>query len=216
MTMRTAIIAAIIAMMAVVGFASPASARKGKPSPDVAGLKEGHRALKQAIDILSVPELKRRPDVRAALKKLSLARLRMKEGIREVKALRRSIRRRVDGLPPRGKLLPRGPLPMEYGAFDELIGSLKKVAFGADRQNMLNDARKRHYFTTRQVRKVMTVFDLGAEKVKAAASLYPRVVDKQNFFKVYPDLEFESERKALRKKVKGWDTIGLPPLKRVP
>lgn len=212
--MRTLTMTATAGTLAVlIGFVSPAGAGQGRQTPEVAGLKEGLSALDEAIKVLSRPDFQRRPQVRVALKKLSLARLRMKEGIRDFKALHRAKSARPDAPPPRGRMLPRGPLPIEYGSFDEMIGSLKKLAFGDDRLKLLNDARKRHYFTTEQVRRVMSVFQFGGEKVKAAASLYPRVVDKQNFFKVYTDLEFEDDRKTLRKQIDRWDNIGLPPKK---
>ncbi|NOZ00773.1 MAG: DUF4476 domain-containing protein [Deltaproteobacteria bacterium] len=207
-TMLTAAVALVIGFSTTI----PASARPGKElCREVAGLNDGLVAIDDAIGILSGSKVRNRPAVRRALDRLKIARLRVKDGIRDMKVLKRRVRGPAKRPGPRSAMLPRGPLPMEYGAFDTMVNGLKKLPFAADRLKMLREARKRNYFTTRQVRAVMAVFEFGADKVKAAAMMYPRVVDKQNFHEVYPDLEFENDRNALRKKVAGWDRIGLNP-----
>ena len=54
------------------------------------------------------------------------------------------------------------------------------------------------------------VFDFGKDKVDAAATLYPRTLDHDDFYKVLKELEFESDRDALRNRIREIDHSGLP------
>jgi len=95
--------------------------------------------------------------------------------------------------------------------FSELLASLKAIPFGNDRLGVVRDACRRAYFTTGQVREVVRVFTFGHEKVEAAATMYPRTLDKGVFFKVNGDLEYESDREALRVRLEKWDRAGMQP-----
>lgn len=108
------------------------------------------------------------------------------------------------------KMLPRGPQPISPHDFSELLAGLKKISFGSEKIAFIKDAIKHHYFTTDQVKEVVGLFQFGADKVEAASMMYPRVIDKKNFFKVYSALEFEGDREELRKKIEKWDKVGLP------
>lgn len=200
------------AVVAVVTlFAVPASAQVVVHHETVVGPGAALDDVNAAIRILNKSKFKNKRVIRKALRHLKRARAVMKDGVvhTEVRThTRREVHRKAA---PPARMLPKGPLPMEYSSFDQLVNSLKRLSFGSDRLNLVKDARKRHYFTTQQVRRLMKVFGFASEKVKAAALLYPRTVDKQNFHNVYPDLKFESDREELREKVGEWDRIGLPP-----
>lgn len=209
--MKTMIgLAGLAVLMVVLGAGMTASAQTVVHHETVVEPGAALDDVNAAIRILKKSKLKNKRIIRKALRHLRRARAVLKDGVVNTEVRTRT-RREVhrDAAPP-PRMLPKGPLPMEYSSFDQLVNNLKKLSFGSDRLNLVKDARKRHYFTTQQVRRLMRVFGFASEKVKAAAMLYPRTVDKQNFFKVYPDLKFESDREELRKKIDQWDNLGLP------
>ena len=112
-------------------------------------------------------------------------------------------------LPPERKVLPAAPGPMAEADFADLLARLKQIAFGNDRVEAVKDAARHNRFTSDQVSRVIALFSFGSEQVEAAAAMYPRVIDKKNFFKVIAELEFESDREELRRRVEQWDKAGL-------
>lgn len=112
--------------------------------------------------------------------------------------------------PPVAEPLPAGPQPMDGGRFRDLLSELKELGFSKDQQNFLRDAARHHYFLSEQVRQVVALFDFGTDKVESAATLYPRTLDHENFYQVQKEMEFESDRDALRKRIREIDSTGLP------
>jgi hypothetical protein len=103
--------------------------------------------------------------------------------------------------PPPAEVDP-GPQPMEPGRFQDLLRALKDLSFSRDQLNYLRDAARHHWFLADQVRQVVAGFDFGKDKVDAAALLYRRVLDRENFYQVQDALDFESDREALRKRIR--------------
>lgn len=93
------------------------------------------------------------------------------------------------------------PAPMDHRFFGELLNRLKELSFGKDQLAYLKDASRTSYFVTEQVRQVMRVLSFGADKVEAAAIMYPSVLDKENFYRVQDELTFESDRDKLRERI---------------
>ncbi|MBM4395465.1 MAG: DUF4476 domain-containing protein [Deltaproteobacteria bacterium] len=175
-------------------------------------------ALQQALSSLdrAMADLTRGPRTKAsreALAELGVARVRVAEALRlaEMELLPPPPPPPVVIVPPDRKVPPKAPDPMDDRDFADLLSQLKGMAFGSERVALLRDAVKRHRFTTGQVRQVVAIFNFGSEQVDAAATMYPRVVDKADFFKVIADLEFESERDELRRRVEEWDRAGVAP-----
>jgi len=105
--------------------------------------------------------------------------------------------------------LPHAQGPMAPDDFEALLAALKGAPFSSDKLVLVRDAAKRNRFETDQVLRVVKLFSHGSEQVDAAVAMYPRVVDKKNFFKVYGVLSFSSDRDSLRKKVDAIDQAGL-------
>ena len=85
--------------------------------------------------------------------------------------------------------------PEEYQA---VVADLEEQDFTADKLNALEKAGARLHFTTDQLLGLLDGLDFGADKVRAAALLHPRLVDPQDFERVYEMLDFDSDREALR------------------
>ena len=188
------------------------SPARGLPrTPVTAGLDDALVNLDGAIQTLQQARPSR--DRERALEQLSMARARLVEamtmlGGQYAAPLPAPDR---DPAPPQvSRPLPAGPLPMEPGAFHELVNDLKELPFSKDQLALLRDAGRHHYFLTEQVRQVVAVFDFGKDKVDAAATLYPRTLDHDDFYKVLKELEFESDRSELRNRIRETDHSGLP------
>ncbi len=87
--------------------------------------------------------------------------------------------------------------------FARISAALQREWWDDSRQRLLADVARDRLFSTRQVRQIMDLFAFGDEKVKAAAALYSRVVDPQDFYTVYDALTFRSEKEELRRRVGG-------------
>lgn len=98
---------------------------------------------------------------------------------------------------------PAGPIPLTDGEFSDLLKAIKKASYSSDKLALVKDVAAIGWFTVDQVAKVMQEFSYSNEKVQAGATLYPRVVDKQNWFKVYSSLTYSSDRDKLRKLTSG-------------
>jgi hypothetical protein len=80
----------------------------------------------------------------------------------------------------------------------KIISILDSEAFSDGRLELLQSAIIQRRFLVSQVQKIMAVFPFGDDKVKAATMLFPRVNDTENWFTIYAELDFDSDRKALR------------------
>ncbi len=105
--------------------------------------------------------------------------------------------------PPGPPPTPVGPIPMNPDEFGDFLKAIKKSTYSSDKLALVKDVTKNAWFTTDQVVKVMNEFVYSNEKVQSAAAMYPRVVDQQNWFKVYGALTYSSDRDKLRKLTTG-------------
>ena len=82
--------------------------------------------------------------------------------------------------------------------FVALINAIDGASFAKEKLALVQDACKFHFFTTGQVIAVMEEMSFGKDKVAAAAMMHRKLVDPDQFFKVYEHLDFESDKKKLR------------------
>lgn len=84
------------------------------------------------------------------------------------------------------------------GELLKIISILDSEAFSDGRLEVLQSAIIQRRFLVSQVQKILAVFPFGDDKVKAATMLFPHVNDTENWFTIYAELDFDSDRKALR------------------
>jgi len=107
----------------------------------------------------------------------------------------RNYRHRLYLWPPRKPLIK----PMPQDKFEKLIEMLYKESFEDAKLDIVRTAAKDNYFTSQQVKQIMEAFKFDENRLEVAKILYPRVVDKENFFIVLSTLTFPSSREELRK-----------------
>jgi hypothetical protein len=95
------------------------------------------------------------------------------------------------------------PLPvMDTRTFEAFADDLRRAErTSARRQQLIEQASRRHRFTVEQLTRLMSLFVKSDERVEVAATLYDRLDDPQNFERAYALLPFESDRKALALRV---------------
>ncbi len=125
--------------------------------------------------------------------------------LRKADALRRQLHRlhRALALAEAETAPPPDPAvqPMAAEAFDALIASLEAESFAKGKVRLVREAAAHHAFSVAQVKRVMTQFSFADGKVEAAALMHPKLIDPENFFQVYGQLKFESDKRKLRQRI---------------
>ncbi len=104
-------------------------------------------------------------------------------------------------VPPLPVEEPVGPSPMSPDQLRSLHGAVSGEAFGDSALGVLRDACRANHFTVDQAVTLVGLFDFGDDKVSAAAMLYPRLVDPENFYQVYGAFDFDSDKEELRERL---------------
>ncbi len=85
-----------------------------------------------------------------------------------------------------------------FEEFGQLRASIEQQAFSRDKITLVEKASARLHFSVEQLVGLLDLFDFGADKVQAAAILHPKLVDPQDFDRVYAALVFDTDREALK------------------
>jgi len=80
----------------------------------------------------------------------------------------------------------------------KILSALEAEAFSDGRLSALRSAMVGRTFTVDQVKTLLSVFPFGDDKVEAASMLFSQVSDTNNWFEIYAELDFDSDRQALR------------------
>ena len=107
----------------------------------------------------------------------------------------------AEPVPPLPVVEPLGPIPMSPDQLRTLQGAVSGEAFGDSALGVLRDACRANHFTVGQAVTLVGLFDFGDDKVSAAAMLYPRLVDPENFYQVYGAFDFDSDKEELRERL---------------
>ena len=90
---------------------------------------------------------------------------------------------------------------MDPSEFNSFISALESADFSDEKMALIKEVGGQNYFTVAQVSRVVGVLDFSKEKVDAVVFLYPNIVDQNNFYKVYENFDFDSDKKAVRKRL---------------
>lgn len=94
-----------------------------------------------------------------------------------------------------------GPVACSASDHGRLLAAVENEAFSDAKLIVLREAVAYNWFTVDQVVAFMGAMSFGKDKVEAAAVLHPRVIDLENWYRVYGALTFDSEKEELRKRV---------------
>ena len=85
--------------------------------------------------------------------------------------------------------------PITFEIFSKELGSSRNLTEA--RIAMIARSSARHLFTVDQVVSLMDFFSMDREKIQVAAITYERVLDPENYQRVYEALTFASSRQTL-------------------
>ncbi len=91
--------------------------------------------------------------------------------------------------------------PMTSSDFQKLLSALKSESFEKGKLRWLQGTVANNNFTVDQAKKVMRIFSFANGKVQAAAMMYDKILDKNDFYKVYEELTFDSDKEKLKKMI---------------
>lgn len=98
---------------------------------------------------------------------------------------------------------PSGPAALTPPELQAIVDAITKAPYSGDKIRILRDAAANDWFSVEQVVTLMGLYGYSNDKVTAAAMLYPRVVDKNDWFKVYAALTYSSDRARLQSMTTG-------------
>jgi len=91
---------------------------------------------------------------------------------------------------------------MSDKAFEDFLRVLKKEPFDDHRKGIIEMATQNSLFTSEQCKKILSIYNFDDRKIEVIKMLYPKVVDKQNFFIVLETMTFGSNKDKVNEIIK--------------
>jgi hypothetical protein len=90
--------------------------------------------------------------------------------------------------------------PMYLGdqALADMLYQLDRATFSSDKMNIIGHVAARYTLSTHAAKRMVRQLTFSNDRVEALEMLYPRVHDKENWYRVYDLLTFSSDRDRLR------------------
>jgi len=92
---------------------------------------------------------------------------------------------------------------MKDDDFKSLKSDINNRNFESSNTTIIKSAAEKNFFSSDQVRELLNFFTFEDSKLDIAKSLYSRVCDKKNFFKVYSAFNFDSSVEELKNYISG-------------
>lgn len=105
--------------------------------------------------------------------------------------------------PSRPSVSDREPT-MSRNSFEEFYRALKAKSFDSDRFTLIRTALLTSRFTSEQCLRMTDLLRFDGDKVMIMKELYPRIVDKENFYMTVEPLKFQSEKDKIYEFVKNY------------
>lgn len=103
--------------------------------------------------------------------------------------------------PPAPSYQPPAPayqtIPDE--TFNALVDSIEDQSFSADKIRTLQEGIGPQYVLVSHVERILPLFSFSADKLRALELMAPRIVDRQNNFKVYNLFTFSGDKEKARR-----------------
>lgn len=92
---------------------------------------------------------------------------------------------------------------MDNNTFSSFLYTVKAAPFKSDKMSLIETAVRTSVFTAKQCRRLADLNTFDDDKIEMLQMLYPRVIDKQNFFMVIESLTFISSKDKINDFIKG-------------
>lgn len=94
---------------------------------------------------------------------------------------------------------PVGPTPMAEADFGQALGAIDAESFSDGKLRVIEDFAGHGWFLVDQVKRVIEALTYGKDRVRALELLAPRILDRENQFKIYDAFTYDSEKAEARK-----------------
>ncbi|MFA5623998.1 MAG: DUF4476 domain-containing protein [Bradymonadales bacterium] len=91
---------------------------------------------------------------------------------------------------------------MSSTEFSRFLDSVESEFNDSSKLDLVQEQTAHSPFTSAQVAKILRVFSFDNTRVQAAISLYPNVVDPQNWHTVYNEFEFDANKDEVRRSIR--------------
>jgi len=106
----------------------------------------------------------------------------------------------TEGAAPKPEPEPAaGPTAMSESRFAALLAQVEEASFWSEREPILAMAAKHNLFSCAQVGRVLAKLSFGSEKIKTVEIMAPKIVDRENSHTILKQLDFDSEKRKVRK-----------------
>ncbi len=103
--------------------------------------------------------------------------------------------------PPPPPPVQTAPAHMPPAAFATLRGAIQTESFSDGKLRVLRSALTDHRLSVEQAAQILPLFDFSSDRVEAACAIHPRLVDPENFYRLYSAFDFESDKEEVRKRL---------------
>ncbi|HEX2571803.1 MAG TPA: DUF4476 domain-containing protein [Polyangia bacterium] len=91
------------------------------------------------------------------------------------------------------------PLPVDEETLANAIASISNESFEEDKLRIVRNLAGSQYFLVSQVERILPAFSFENTKVKIVEILAPRILDRQNGYRLYGSFTFSSNKAAVEK-----------------
>jgi hypothetical protein len=93
------------------------------------------------------------------------------------------------------------PVRLTRAPLDQLKAAIDSESFGDGKVAVLSASAAGNWFTTDQVIELLPLFAFSDDRVDAAVVLYPKVLDPENWFRVYGAFDFDGDKDEVRSRL---------------
>jgi hypothetical protein len=90
---------------------------------------------------------------------------------------------------------------MTLAPMDGLKAAISSESFGDGKVAILSASAAGNWFTIDQVVELLPLFAFSDDRVEAAVVLYPKVLDPENWFRVYGAFDFDNDKDEVRSRL---------------
>ncbi|WP_071147299.1 DUF4476 domain-containing protein [Bacteroides ihuae] len=95
---------------------------------------------------------------------------------------------------------------MDNNTFNSFFSAVKAAPFKSDKMDLIETAVQTSAFTIQQCKRLVELNTFDDDKIEMIQLLYPRIVDKQNFFMLLESLSFISSKDKINDFIKGYNS----------
>ncbi|MFH1469623.1 MAG: DUF4476 domain-containing protein [Pseudomonadota bacterium] len=98
---------------------------------------------------------------------------------------------------------PPPPLPsaMSPASFASLKAAIQLESFSDGKLRVLAEALRGRMLSVAQARELLPLYSFSSDRVEAAVTMYPALVDPQDFYQLYGSFDFDSDKEEVRKRL---------------